>query len=70
MGRFSTGVRILSRRLQRLECKRCSIQFPEAQREYALTGILPENPHLREHILLFQAAIKAMIATMPGPGVE
>jgi hypothetical protein len=70
MGRFSTGVRILSRRLQRLEYQRCNDQFPEALSEYSLTGKLPDNIQLREKIYLVQAAIKAMIATMPGPAEE
>ncbi len=67
MGRFSTGVRVLSRRIAQIEYQRCSNQLPSALQEYALTGILPDNELLRKKIILIQATVRAMTETMPGP---
>ncbi len=67
MGRFSTGVKILNRRLQKLEAQKASSNLPKALMEFSIYGKIPENEALRIKIELIYEAVKAMKSTMPGP---
>ncbi len=65
MGRFSSGVKVLSRRLLNLESKQATSDLPKALQEYHLYGIIPEAEALRIKVELILAATEAMRETMP-----
>ncbi len=67
MGRFSTGVKVLSRRLNQLESKRAMSDLPKALMEFSLYGKVPESEELMVKIYLIQATVRAMAETVPKP---
>ncbi len=65
MGRFSTGIKILNRRLVKLESRRATADLPRALWEFHVKGKIPDSEALRLKIELIVEAVEAMKNTMP-----
>ncbi len=65
MGRFGPGTRLLNKRLNRLESRITTSDFPRAMKEYCYNGKIPATKAMMARINLVLEATKAMIETMP-----
>ena len=70
MSRYDSYVFRLKQQVEHLKQQLAQDGFRNAQKEYHLTGKLPENECLREEIIFWEKAIKSMVDTLSKPGYE